>query len=163
MQTYWSDYCAVASPDNSSGCYSCCMQDTRHFVSPSSFPQKEGVKWCILTWCKLQIPTTFSNTRCFSRTLEPQNIERGIKIFRWSLFIPICWGYESFSGGLEKSATLAIEIPHLKVGAQKWTAMKPQQPHKKPKTQRRWTQCLAETRSHFSLFHKCLNCDEMEY
>lgn len=36
--------------------------------------------------------------------------------------IPICWGYESFSGGLEKSAIFAMLMPHLKVGAQKWTA-----------------------------------------
>ena len=39
------------------------------------------------------------------------------------MYIPNCWGYESFSGGLEKSATLAILMPHLKVGAQKWTAI----------------------------------------
>lgn len=37
--------------------------------------------------------------------------------------VPICWGYDIFSGGLAKSAILAILMPHLKVGAQKWTAM----------------------------------------
>lgn len=41
--------------------------------------------------------------------------------------IPICWGYEIFSGGLAKSAILAMLIPHLKVGAQKWTTSKGQQ------------------------------------
>lgn len=33
--------------------------------------------------------------------------------------IPVCCGYEIFSGGLEKSTMLARLIPHLKVGAQK--------------------------------------------
>lgn len=44
------------------------------------------------------------------------------EIIKDNKFIPICWGYESFSGGLEKSAILAMLMPHLNVGAQKWTA-----------------------------------------
>ena len=32
---------------------------------------------------------------------------------------PHCWGTDTFSTGLEKSATFAREMPHLKVGAQK--------------------------------------------
>lgn len=31
----------------------------------------------------------------------------------------ICCGYEIASGGIEKSETFAIEMPHLNVGAQK--------------------------------------------
>lgn len=37
-------------------------------------------------------------------------------------YVPICRGYESVSGGFEKSATFAMLRPHLNVGAQKWTA-----------------------------------------
>lgn len=37
--------------------------------------------------------------------------------------VPNCIGYESVSGGFEKSATFAMLRPHLKVGAQKWTAI----------------------------------------
>ena len=35
--------------------------------------------------------------------------------------IPNCRGYESSSGGFEKSAAFAMLRPHLNVGAQKWT------------------------------------------
>lgn len=35
---------------------------------------------------------------------------------------PSCCGVEIFSGGRCRSAMLAMEIPHLNVGAQKWTA-----------------------------------------
>lgn len=37
--------------------------------------------------------------------------------------IPNCRGYESSSGGFEKSAAFAMLRPHLNVGAQKWTAI----------------------------------------
>ena len=37
-------------------------------------------------------------------------------------YIPICWGSDIFSGGRCMSARFARLIPHLKVGAQKWTA-----------------------------------------
>lgn len=37
----------------------------------------------------------------------------------------ICCGYEIASGGIEKSETFAIEMPHLNVGAQKWMVLGP--------------------------------------
>lgn len=35
----------------------------------------------------------------------------------------VCCGYDSISGGFEKSAAFAVIIPHLNVGAQKKTAV----------------------------------------
>lgn len=53
---------------------------------------------------------------------EQSNKCKELKKYLQRKKLPNCCGYESFSGGLAKSAILAMLMPHLKVGAQKWTA-----------------------------------------
>lgn len=109
--TYRSNNSAVARPDNSSGCNSC-----------------KGIWWDLMrlvTWKPNEnnISCTPPNLQAHKiNKLGPQRKLRAGKIINHNL--PICWGYETFSGGLVESARLAMLMPHLKVGAQKWTNKK---------------------------------------